>query len=158
MKVDIKGDRLFPFQFQFIGLIIFLAGAVVIVQNIYIGFVLLFIALAIFTGRSGVEIDPEVKKYREYYTLLFVKFGKWSFYKMADYIYITASLYSQKIYTAHTMQSSTFRNVEYNAYLKLDEKIKLYLGHSKKKEKIVSRLVPFVSKLFVPLHDVTEEH
>lgn len=59
------------------------------------------------------------------------------------------------MYTAHTLNSSTFRSVIYNAYAKFDDGKKIFLTSRKDKVKLVNFLTPVVTALDVDLVDNT---
>ncbi len=50
--------------------------------------------LAIAFCFTGIEFDPDKKVYREYYRLLFFKFGKWESYELYAYVSIQGVILS----------------------------------------------------------------
>ena len=146
---------LFPIQFQFLGILLLLGGLAAATQNIYIGSILIILALMIFTGRDGVVFYPTQKLYKTYRSFLLFKFGKKQSYQTIENIFLNSGKYSQKIYTMHTSQHIEKRGVEYNVYVKLDEDYKIYLGHHKDKGKLVTRFRRIAEILQTPFQDNT---
>ena len=152
-KIDIKGDILFPMQFQFFAAALFVGSFFAMTQNIIVGVVLFIISLLIFTGRGGVQVNLIQKTYLVYNSFLFIKSGKEKSYNTLEKIFINAGEYQSKMYTPHTTASFTVRDVEYNAYLKLDNEVKLYLGCDKDKDKVLKRFNKIANKLKIPLQE-----
>lgn len=151
--VDIKSGRLFPFQFLVLGFIILISGVAVVGPYMIIGIILIVAGAVILTAHEGTEIMPDTNSYREYNSILFIKTGKGKKYERIEKIFINPVRVSQKIYTAHTMNSSTFEDVEYNAYLKFSDGEKIFLLSGKNKNKIRNRLKAIADSLNIPLQD-----
>lgn len=151
--VDIKSGRLFPFQFLVLGFIILISGIAVVGPYMIIGIILIVAGAVILTAHEGTEIMPDTNSYREYNSILFIKTGKGKKYERIEKIFINPVRVSQKIYTAHTMNSSTFEDVEYNAYLKFSDGEKIFLLSGKNKNKIRNRLKAIADSLNIPLQD-----
>ncbi len=156
-KINILGDLLFPPQFQFLGIALLLGGLAALTVNVFIGPIIILLALLIFTGRDGVVFYPLEKLYKPYRSFLFIKFGEKKPYQSIDMIYVNAGKYSQKIYTAHTMQHMTKKSIEYNAFVKLSDGEKLYLGFSKDKPKLIQRFNRIAEILGTSLQDNTDQ-
>ncbi len=154
-KINILGDMLFPIQFQFLGILLLIGGFVVATQNIFIGYSLMFLALMIFTGRDGVVFYPSQKQYRPYRSFLLFKIGKKRSYEAIEKIFLNSGKYNQKMYTMHTLQHIEKRGIEFNVYVKLDEDHKIYLGHHKDKEKLLTRFRRIAEILNTPFQDNT---
>jgi len=154
--VDIKSGRLFPFQFLVLGFIIFITGIAVVGPYMIIGIVLILAGAGILTAHEGTEIIPESNTYREYNSILFIKTGKGKKYQRIEKIFINPAKVSQKIYTAHTLNSGTFHDVEYNAYLKFSDGEKIFLLSGKNRNRIRDRLKLAADTLNIPLQDNTD--
>jgi hypothetical protein len=98
---------------------------------------------------------PESNSYREYNSILFIKTGKGKKYQRIEKIFINPVRVSKTIYTAHTSNSSTFQDVEYNAYLKFSDGEKIFLLSGKNKNRIRNRLKIIAETLNIPLQDNT---
>ncbi|UII33121.1 hypothetical protein LVD17_04680 [Fulvivirga ulvae] len=114
-KFDLVSGRLFPWYFQLAGGIVLVTGISYIQSNLILSLVLIFISVLVFTGYSGIQIDHQTKTYRPYYSFLFLKTGKSMRYESIDRIYINANVVSQRVFTAHTNSSTTFKNVDFDA-------------------------------------------
>ena len=155
-KINILGDLLFPLQFQFLGMLLLLGGLVVLTLNIYVGPILILVALLIFTGRDGVVFYPAQRMYKDYRSFLFIKTGKKKPYSTIEKLFINEGHYNQKMYTMHTSQHIKLKSVEYNVYALLDNGTKLYLGYGKDKMKIMMRFTKIAGMLNAPLQDHTD--
>lgn len=153
--VDIKSGRLFPFQFLVLGFIIFITGIAVVGPYMVIGITLIIAGAGILTAHEGTEIIPSSNTYREYNSILFIKTGKGKKYQRIEKIFINPARVSQKVYTAHTLNSSTFDDIEYNAYLKFSDGEKIFLLSGKNKNRIKDRLKLVADSLDIPLQDNT---
>ncbi len=137
--INLKSVKLFPFQFQLLGVVFLLVGIVFIPNAPYLGLFLIIIGAFILTGYSGIQFDRSTKLYRTYNSFLFLKFGKWKEYGEIEKIFVNSVKVSQKIYTRIT-EGTTYRNVEYNAYLKLGDGTKEFLTSSKDKKTLFAKL------------------
>jgi hypothetical protein len=154
-KIDIQTGILFPWHFQLIAVIVLAAGLVAIIEKPILSVILLTGSLFILTGRSGVIINRSENVYQEYMSFFFIKNGKKIRYTGVEKIFINTSKVSHRMYTAHTSHSSIFSQVEFNAYLKLDNGVKVHLASSRKKEKLLRELTKISSFLNAPLEDNT---
>lgn len=75
-------------------------------------------------------------------------------YTGIEKLFITRSKVSQKMYS-RTSQSSTFTNIEFNAYIKFADGLKIQLLNNAKKEKVVSSLKKIAAFLQVNMEDHT---
>ncbi|MGC1241884.1 MAG: hypothetical protein WA874_09855 [Chryseosolibacter sp.] len=151
--VDIKSGWLFPFQFLVLGFVFLIAGIVVVVPHPIIGIVLVLAGAVILTAHEGTEIIPAAQSYREYNSILFIKSGKGKRYTSMEKIFINPVKVRQTMYTAHTLQSSSFSNLEYNAYLKFSDGVKVFLLAGKNKRKVINKLQGIADTLNIPLQD-----
>ena len=153
-RISIRTERLFPFQFLVLGGVFLFAGLVTLVIKPFISPVLLLLGGLILTGFRGVEFDTNQQQYREFNSLLLIRFGKWNPYSKVEKIYVNAVNTSQYVYTKVTT-GTTFRNREYNAYIKFDNGTKVHLMVRKNKEKLMKQLKPVADLFSIPLTDNT---
>ena len=154
-KVDIKGARLFPFPFLVLGAGFLLAGLGVFVIQPIVSLVLTVFGLSIITGFEGTEVYPDSRTYREYNSFLFFKTGRAKRFESIEKIFINSGKVSQRIYTTHTMSSSTFTNIEYNVYLKFTEGEKVFLFSGRSRKNILRRAADIARALNTSLDDYT---
>lgn len=122
-----------------------------------IGLVLVLLPGFILSAATGTEIDKARNTYREYTSFYFLmKSGKWKKFSGAEKIFINTAKKSTTMYSARANHASTFVNVEFNGYLKLNDGTKIYLLSSRKKEKLTATLNKAASFLQIPLQDNTE--
>lgn len=108
----------------------------------------------IVTGYTGVEFDRSRQTFREFNSFLFMRSGKWKTYDNLEKIFINAVKTSQYIYTQVTT-GSTIRTREFDAYLKTNSGIKVFLTSRKDKEVLKKDLEPLAEFLRVPVVDNT---
>lgn len=138
--IDIKAGSLLPFQFLVFGGIMLTAGMMSLHHQMILSVILIMISAAMLTAYEGTEIMPHSKTYREYTSILFFKRGAWKKYDGVEKIFINSGKVSQKIYTAHTLNSGTFTDVKYNAYLKFTDGTKVLLLKSKNKSRLLAKV------------------
>lgn len=152
--IDIKSGRLFPFHFQLLSLVFLFMGMVLIMFSPYFSPIPLFLGGLILTGYRGIKFDRAPKVYRDYYSFLFFKFGKWKKYDHVEQIFINSSKVSQKVYTMVT-SGTTIENLEYNAYIIFEDRKKLYLITDKNKDKLYKKLTKIADFFQSNIHDYT---
>jgi hypothetical protein len=153
--VDIKSGRLFPWHFMLIAVIFLLVGLALIAERTLLSLALILASLFILSGYSGTEIDLKRGIFREYRSFFFQKSGKRLKFNSIEKIYINRSKTTRKVYTAHTNHSSVFSNVEYNAWLKLDDGRKIHLLSKSDKSKLTGILNGVSRSLMVRIEDQT---
>lgn len=155
-RVDIKSGSLFPWHFMLIAGIFLLAGFGLIAERPLLSLTLIVTSLFILSGYAGTEIDLNNSSFREYRSFFFFfKGGKRQKFNSMEKIYINKSRVAQKVYTAHTNHSSVFSNVEYNAWLKLDDGRKIHLLSKSDKSKLIRILNRVSHSLQVRVDDQT---
>ena len=154
-KIDIRFSRLFPWHFMFLAVVVFIIALGLIIKEPIIAIGLMLTAGFVLTGYSGTEINRGKKTYKEYNSFFFfIKSGKEMTYTGIEKLFITRSKVSQKMYS-RTSQSSTFTNIEFNAYIKFEDGLKIQLLNNAKKEKVVSSLKKIAAFLQVNMEDHT---
>ncbi len=151
--IDIKAESL-PWQFKLIGiLLIVFALATAMSSVLWVSIILIVVGVIILTINSGTEIDPGTKKYREYNSILFYRYGEEERYEDVEKIFINASKVTKEMQTAHTTHGSIFSSIEYNAYLKLSDGKKIFLMSKKNKKAMIDKLKPVAEQLRSELVD-----
>lgn len=114
---------------------------------------LFVVGAAIVTAYQGTEIHPDSHQYREYVSFLFLKKGRPKRYESIERIFISSAKVSQRIHTAHTTKSATFTKVEYNAYLKFGDGVKIFLCSDRNKARLLQRLSEVGRDIKIPVVD-----
>jgi hypothetical protein len=153
--MEINSGRLFPWHFQLVALFLVALGAGLFTTNFIAAIVLVIISLLIITGTSGFQIDHTLKKYREFNAFLFVRFGSWQSYQAVDTIFINSGKSTQRVYSAHTTQSISFVDREFNGYLKFSDGEKVCVLTTKNKKKLSKKLDTLARYLGVEVADYT---
>ena len=106
--IDSKIENYFPSAMSFVGYFLIFLGLLFLYFQSYgfrislflVGLTFLFIGINISFAKSGIQIDPDEKKYREYYGLFGLRYGKWKALDKFKYLTIlhnreTVSTYSR---------------------------------------------------------------
>jgi|SRR5688572_16347296 len=152
-QIDIKYGRLFPWPFLLIAVIILIASLPLIIEKPMAATILIAVSGFILTGYEGTVIDKTSRTYMEYKSFFFIKTGRKKKYADMEKIFINYSKSSQRLYTAHTNHSSTFSNVEFNAFLKFNDGEKVKLKSKRSKADLIKYLQPISSFLNIPIED-----
>jgi hypothetical protein len=153
-KIDIKAES-FPWQGKLVGILFVLTATAMLTTHWWLSVVLTLPGLWLLTGYSGTELDRGENAYREYNSYFLIKAGKWQRYNRVEKIFVNASNESEKMYTAHTMESMTFRRTVFNAFLKFDNGEKIFLLSRKNKGDLINKIRPVVDFLDTKLVDYT---
>lgn len=137
--INITSYKLFPFHFQILGILLLFLSVILMIQSPYFTPIFFLSGAAILTGYRGIQFDLPNKSYREYNSFLLIKFGKWRKFDSIEKIYVNSANVSQFAYTMVTT-GTTIRNIEYNAYAKLGNEIKVHLICSKNKKVLFQKL------------------
>lgn len=157
-KFDIKISEGFPWYFKILAGIFIIISLLVISNYPFVAAILSFLSLLIFTARSGLEIDLEKNKYRQYMSFFWViRMGKPVKIKDVEYIFINSDKVSRKIYTAHTSHSSTFKDREYNAFIKFSNGDKIKIMSRKKKQPLLEYSSALAKQMETSIVDYTTE-
>lgn len=138
--INIKFGPLFPWHFRLLAIVALILSLGLIPENIWAGIFTSLLGLLALVAHEGTEINLANKTYREYRSFLFLKTGKLMSCPEIEKIFINKSEESQTIYSAHTMHSSTFEGIVYNAYLKFSNGKKIHLLKTKNKHKLINKL------------------
>ena len=152
--IQTKTENLFPFHIQLFGWVCLFIGLVALVYQPLLALVALILGAIIVTGTRAVEFDSSRNLFREFNSFLFIKSGKWKAFEAVEKIYINASRMSQEVYTKVTT-TTTFRSVEYTAYLKFSDGRKIYLLSSKNKKSLMKELAPVARYFELEIMDNT---
>jgi hypothetical protein len=154
-KIDVKFGSLFPWPFRLIALIVFLIGLLLILEKTFLSLGLMLIGGFILSGAEGTEINRVEKTYLDYKSFFFMKRGEKKKYADIEKIFVSTSKRTQQLYTAHTNHSSTFENLEFNGFLKLNDGEKVQLLRKRKKSDLIKVLKRVGTFLNVPVEDNT---
>lgn len=73
---NFKKGSLFPIQFQFFGLILFILGVAIFRNHPIISLIPVAVIVLIFTGQMGIEFDRSNNTWKEYNSFFFCKIRK----------------------------------------------------------------------------------
>ena len=150
-----RGDRLFPFQFQYFAVLLLIFTLLLLFLHPYYSPIPLIPALIIFTGYYGVEINAVKKKYRTFNSILFFKKGSWESFDDVEKIFVNSSFSSQKVYTRVT-DGPIIRKKFYNAYIKFKAGENVFLTSRKTKNSIFKKLRRLSVQIGMKITDHTD--
>mgnify|MGYP001816433816 CR=1 FL=1 len=156
--LNIKTGSIFPWHFQLIAVVIVIGSVALFLTNMVLSLVLLIVGMAMLTSYSGILVDTSKKTYRAYYSVLQLKIGDVVSYEGIEKIFVNANKESQKIYTSHTLDSNTFKNIVYDGYLKFMDGNKIHLISKKNKPAVMHKLNEYADFLAVELQDNTPDN
>lgn len=148
LQFDFKFGFLLPWTFRFLGGLLILASILLIQKSSGLSLLLGPPGLIMLFSSEGTEINHTERLYREYTSFIFFKTGKFKAYQSIDKIFINQNQQSQKMYSTHTNQSSTFNSVIFNGYIKFASGEKVHLKAEKNKAKLIKNL----ERLSIPLN------
>lgn len=157
MKDDLfsqKTERFFPVGLVFGGIMMILIGTVVLVIESILGILILVVGVCIVFLHYGILIDFKENKYKEYWGLMGLKFGKWQNLPPISHISLTKSRYSQQI--GLRAANTTLQGFLYRGNLRINERESILVIQSPRKEKVLGRLKQLAKKLNIGLLDCTE--
>lgn len=109
-----KIESLFPFQFIFLGYVGIIAGVYfLIVFNIW-GLPLILAGIFVSFTNTGIQIDFENNSYKEYFGLLFLKFGKWKPLPKIQYVTMFIDRAVQEMHVASISGTQTLDDIKIN--------------------------------------------
>lgn len=152
LPIDIKAESL-PWYFKLVGVLLIILALALMTNVWWLSIILGLIGLVILTTHSGTEIDPAMKTFREYHSILFFRYGEKEKYEGVENIFINASKVSQTVHPAHTLDSATFNHMEFNAYLKFSDGKKIFLMSKKSKTELMNKLKSVTEALKVEVVD-----
>ena len=97
-------------QFQMLGVILFIIGIIYAFQLNPWSIILLFVGVALATMTTGVQIDFEKRKHRDYFLMLGFKHGKWTDIPTLGYVSIFVEQYSQNMWVASIGATDKFKD------------------------------------------------
>ena len=153
----VKGEHVFPWHFRFLGwALLFVTLPMLVFQPVFSP-ITLIIGILLIQGQTGMEFDRSARRFREFNSFFFRRFGSWLPWEGFEKVYINSVRTSQFAYT-RVNTGTTFRDQKFVAYLKSGSGEKFYITSEREKGKLKERLQPLCKQLDVPLQDNTEEY
>lgn len=157
--MKIRVEYLFLPQFRMFGALMILFGfPILVVMKLPLFFTfLLWLPLAavgvfLLLGAQRVEVDKEKRQYRSLVSVLDIfNSGKWTPFMDIESIFVKRSRESQTMALGPIQRS--YRNMVFDAYLKISDREKVFLGSEKSKEKLLQKVEPLRQYLDTQLID-----
>ena len=157
MKPDliINTQSYFGDHFYYTGWAALILAIPVIFITWYVGVIFLLTGIVVTTSHYKLSIDQNTKQIREYLLIFGMKRAvEIKKYTHLSYITIKSSRYSQQLQLRAA--STVVEGTMYSAYLITDTG-HIYLGESKRKEKISRKARGIAEKLGIEFHDLEDE-
>jgi hypothetical protein len=151
--LDFRTAYYFPWTMIIISPFLVLFGGVLIVEQIYLGVLLVVTTLLFLTTHYRFKIDEKRKEYREYLWILGFKHGKTIAYEKVISLYFTKSRMKQTINSR--VSSMTVSNEVYNGFIQFDGDKKVHLFTKGKKQKLVDCLISISKFLKTEVKDLS---
>lgn len=151
-KINVKGGKLFPLQFQLLAFILLFLGTALLFVNLPVAIIMLLVSGLLLTGYSGCEFDLGNKSYREYNSFFMFRFGKWKNTKAVDKIYVNKIKTSQKIYSRANL-STTVKAFTYKCFVKFSDGEKILLLENKDKSYVFEIMLPMAKSFEKEIED-----
>ena len=152
-KIRINQGRVMNGMFRYVATLAVFAVSVIITAklNSIVGFIIIlvlaFVLIMVWTSLYLVEIDLEKKEYGDYTVVLGRKFGELKSYPEIEDVFIKKFNTSQNVQNYGTGRTYNLRDVEYQAYLKFTDDVKVELVSDKNEDRLIKRLEPIVKKM-----------
>lgn len=152
-KIRIRQGRVMNgwFRYTFTLLVFCTAVVIVVMMNTIVGFLIMlglaFLLVMAWTSFYLVEIDVEKKEYGDYTVVLGRKYGELKSYPEIEDVFIKKFNTTQQVQNYGTGRVYQSKDVEFQAYLKFTNDVKLELVSDKQEDRLVERLEPVVKKL-----------
>ncbi|MDX5443491.1 MAG: hypothetical protein LPJ89_06860 [Hymenobacteraceae bacterium] len=72
-----KTDDFFPLQVKIVGVVLGLAGILVLLESVMLGLLLMLLSVLVLFTYCGVVLDVQNDRYKEFWGLFGFQFGKW---------------------------------------------------------------------------------
>lgn len=141
-------------QFQMLGVILFIIGIVYAFQLNPLSILLLLVGIALATMTTGVQIDFEKRKHREYFSMLGFKRGKWVDIPTLEYVSIYLERYAQNMWVASIGATDNFKDFKVGLIVSktllfdaggYDNKVKAFKAAKNIAKKLGSKLFDYTS-------------
>lgn len=153
--VDIRAGMLFPLPFRVFGMLFILTGVITTGIEPILSVLLMIVGAGVVTAFEGTEINTENNTYREYYSFLMIRRGSRRNYARIDRLFILSSERVGRIPMATFWRLDKFDGVEFNAYVKFSDGVRVFLFTHRDKAVVTGRLTRIGSTLKVPVVDYT---
>ena len=133
--ITIKQGSCFPKVFLYFGYVSIIMGIIFLYENVIVGVGIIAIACFVVFMPCGMQFNINDKLYKNYFSILGMKMGKWKSYKSYRCITVLTKYMTETTYGGATPISITTRKPYYDLYLLSDTpKEKLLLKRFKNAE------------------------
>jgi hypothetical protein len=153
--INFKTSSYFSGSVKAAGVLFFIVGFPIVTVNPYIGVILWFSCLVIFTTHYRITIDSDKKEYHDYLWILGLKSGEKGVFDSLVYLFIVKSRVNQTF--SIRVASTTIQKEVFDGYLKLSPEKKIHITTADDKEKLLKKLTSISAQLNIRIIDYTAE-
>ncbi len=152
--IDFKTSGYFSPTITFVGGLLGILGAAVLITNTIAGIIMLLLGFIVVTTHYRISINFDKKIYHDYVWILGFKSGDKCNFENIEYLFIKKNKISQTM--SLRVASSTIRKEVYDGYLKFSEDNKLHLLTKDSKNDLIKKLRTISKSLKVKIIDYSE--
>ena len=135
-SIDIRTQPYFPYHMVILGIVFLLMAVFVSLMEPLISVILFILGILFITTHYRLRIDLQKKKYRDYLWLFGFKIGRSEVLQRIEYIYLNKLRRETEYGFVARLTSS---NIYYQGYIKISNDEPLFIGESKKEDKILEK-------------------
>jgi len=120
-----KRDSFFPFQFVFVGYLLVLFGIYLLIRLNPLGLLAIAGGLFFSFAHTGIQIDFEENKYREYLGVFQLKMGKWHPLPNLQYVTVFVGRYVEEMHMATISSTQTKSDYKINLIVSKTSRIEI---------------------------------
>jgi hypothetical protein len=151
--INFKTSSYFSGSVKAAGVLFFAVGFPIIMANVYVGIILWFSCLVIFSTHYRLAIDPVKKEYHDYLWILGLKSGEKGTFHSIDYLFIVKSRVKQTF--SIRVASTTVQKEVFDGYLRLSPDNKIHIATEDDKDTLLKKLNGISIQLNVRIVDYT---
>lgn len=152
--IDFKTSGYFSGTIIFLGILLLIAGLLVMATHGPVGLIMPLISIIIFTTHYRLKVDFDNKVFHDYLWILGVKHGEKGRFEKVEYLFVKKSKVSQTMRLKAA--STTIRKDVYDGYLKFSETNKIHLLTENDKSALIRKLKVMCEKLNSRIVDYSE--
>jgi len=145
--IDVFVEFLFPFHFRLMGVAL-IVGAIIPMFP-WVSAALFLLSFLLISTHYRIKIDLQSQTLKEYTWIFFMRKGKSIKLHKPQYVYINTN---EKLMNYGRVAQLTSRNINFTAYLKLENNKTIYLGESTKEKRLLNKAQKIATILSIPLN------
>lgn len=143
----------FPPQFKFVGILLGIAGVVLILDINIIGLILLMISLLFLFAKNKFTFSFSLMRYKEGMSIFGNHFGKWKSFPNFEYISMFTASKRQELSVQSQMSSTKITEIDVNLIYNANRRLTVFSNNDYQEAYSVAKL--FSDKLSLKIYDAT---